>query len=105
MTLTFYLLAKFWLAAVTSPVLVAKKAKSDDFGHCPDLDLACDLKRLKQTLKSTRRELLIVLSPASLRPSVRELGRGGGEESPTPSGARSAEYPCGARFNEGWKFT
>ena len=44
--------------------------------------------------------LSIAASPASLRPRVLELGRGGGAESAPLSGARSAEYPSGARVNE-----
>ena len=48
-------------------------------------------------LESSRSGLSIAASPASLRLLVRELGRGA--EYAPPSGARSAEYPSGARVN------
>ena len=53
----------------------------------------------KHALKSSHSELSIAASPASLRLSVRELGRGGGQNLPPASGARSAENPSGARVN------
>ena len=69
------LLAKFGWADVISPGGIADKAKSDDFDIWPHFDLVCDLLRIKKkTLRSTRLELSIAPSPASLRPSVRELG-------------------------------
>ena len=48
-------------------------------------------------LRSTHRELSFTASPTSLRPHIRELGRGGGKIRPSPSAARSAKYPNGAR--------
>ena len=99
------LLAKFGFAAVICPVSVAGKAKSDGFDLWPDLDLAWDLlkKIFEISLKSTRSELSIAASQASLRLLVRELaGRGGGQGLPPPPVGRvRPETPVG----RGWPVT
>ena len=84
------LLAQFGFAAIISHISVADKAKRDRFDLWPDLDLACDLfkKIFKIPSKSTRWELSIAASPASLRPLVRELAGGGVNIYPPPAPAR-----------------
>ena len=64
-------MAEVGLTAVISPVPVADKAKRDDFGLWPDLDLTCDLLRIKKTYR-------VLIEGHLLRPPVRKLGRGGG---------------------------
>ena len=65
-------------AAVISPISVADKAESDDFGIRPGLDLTYDLfKENIQIPPKSRRESSIADSPTSQRPLVRELGMGG----------------------------
>ena len=72
--------AKFGFADIISHISVADKAKSDRFDLWPDLDLACDLlkKFVKIPSESTRWELSIAASPASLRLLLRELAGGRG---------------------------
>ena len=53
---------------------------------------------LSKIVGALRIGLVETAFPVSLRPSVRKLDRGGGQNlPPPPSGARSAEYPSGAR--------
>ena len=71
-------LGKVWASSwYYSRFSVANKMKSGDFDIRPDLDLICELLRSSfNRLQSTRRELSVPTTPASLRPPVRELGRG-----------------------------
>ena len=91
------LLAMFGLEGVSSPVSVADKAKSDGFAPWPDLGLTRDLLIIFNCSLSTHRELLIAVSPSSLRPPVRELGffLGGGTESVPLAGRVRPNTPAG----------
>ena len=63
------LLARFGLATVFSLVSVADKSKTDYL----NFDVTCDvLRTFLNPFETTRRELSITASPASLRPLLRD---------------------------------
>ena len=95
-------LAKFGLAAVIGPVLVADKTKSDDFDLWPGLDDLLPFYDFQILFKSTHWELSIAASPTSLWLLVRELAGGGVcvcVKFTPASAARSAGDPSNARVN------